>query len=167
MYSKEHLHLRRRDRWRRGLSLSERLHAEIAHRRRQTEGRISGHDLAPWRWMGHWRWPLGILSPEILIRSRCDPRYRELQVSRKNFRVQPILKLIVPFDRLGPLGFLSTEDTTCPGNNGLKDQTMAFRWVHENIAAFGGDPNRVTIFGESAGGSSVHYHMMSDLSKGE
>ncbi|KAK9297565.1 hypothetical protein QLX08_008786 [Tetragonisca angustula] len=68
--------------------------------------------------------------------------------------------------RLGPLGFLSTEDTTCPGNNGLKDQTMAFRWVHENIAAFGGDPNRVTIFGESAGGSSVHYHMMSDLSKG-
>lgn len=68
--------------------------------------------------------------------------------------------------RLGPLGFLSTEDTVCPGNNGLKDQAMSIRWVHENIAAFGGDPNRVTIFGESAGGASVHYHMMSDLTKG-
>lgn len=70
-------------------------------------------------------------------------------------------------DRLGPIGFLSTEDSVCPGNNGLKDQAMSIRWVHENIAAFGGDPNRVTIFGESAGGASAHYHMMSDLSKGE
>ncbi|XP_071875787.1 carboxylic ester hydrolase [Bombus fervidus] len=68
--------------------------------------------------------------------------------------------------RLGPIGFLSTEDLVCPGNNGLKDQAMSIRWVHENIAAFGGDPNRVTIFGESAGGASAHYHMMSDLSKG-
>ncbi|XP_043262699.1 venom carboxylesterase-6-like [Colletes gigas] len=68
--------------------------------------------------------------------------------------------------RLGPLGFLSTEDTVCPGNNGLKDQAQSIRWVHENIAAFGGDPNRVTIFGESAGGASVHYHMMSNLTKG-
>ncbi|XP_076754354.1 carboxylic ester hydrolase [Xylocopa sonorina] len=68
--------------------------------------------------------------------------------------------------RLGPLGFLSTEDTVCPGNNGLKDQVLSIQWVHENIVAFGGDPNRVTIFGESAGGASVHYHMMSNLSKG-
>ncbi|XP_043595454.1 venom carboxylesterase-6-like [Bombus pyrosoma] len=68
--------------------------------------------------------------------------------------------------RLGPIGFLSTEDLVCPGNNGLKDQTMSIRWVHENIAAFGGDPNRVTIFGESAGGVSAHYHMMSNSSKG-
>ncbi|XP_060814384.1 carboxylic ester hydrolase [Bombus pascuorum] len=68
--------------------------------------------------------------------------------------------------RLGPIGFLSTEDLVCPGNNGLKDQAMSIRWVHENIAAFGGDPNRVTIFGESAGGASAHYHMMSNLSKG-
>ncbi|XP_031841726.1 carboxylic ester hydrolase [Nomia melanderi] len=68
--------------------------------------------------------------------------------------------------RLGPLGFLSMEDTVLPGNNGMKDQAQSIRWVHENIAAFGGDPNRVTIFGESAGGASVHYHMMSDLTKG-
>uniref|UniRef100_A0A348G5Z4 Carboxylic ester hydrolase n=1 Tax=Odontomachus monticola TaxID=613454 RepID=A0A348G5Z4_ODOMO len=68
--------------------------------------------------------------------------------------------------RLGPLGFLSTEDMECPGNAGMKDQAQSIRWVHENIAAFGGDPNRVTIFGESAGGASVHYHMISPLSQG-
>nr|AHJ81345.1 carboxylesterase [Locusta migratoria] len=68
--------------------------------------------------------------------------------------------------RLGPLGFLSTEDAAAPGNFGLKDQTAALRWVRENIAAFGGDPSSVTIFGESAGGASVHYHMLSPLSRG-
>lgn len=68
--------------------------------------------------------------------------------------------------RLGPLGFLSTEDMISPGNQGMKDQAQSIRWVHENIRSFGGDPNRVTIFGESAGGASVHYHMISELSKG-
>ncbi|XP_001599255.3 venom carboxylesterase-6 isoform X1 [Nasonia vitripennis] len=68
--------------------------------------------------------------------------------------------------RLGPLGFLSTEDLVTPGNNGMKDQAQAIRWVHENIADFGGDPNRVTLFGESAGGVAVHYHMTSPLSRG-
>ncbi|XP_046742019.1 venom carboxylesterase-6-like [Diprion similis] len=68
--------------------------------------------------------------------------------------------------RLGPLGFLSTEDMASPGNYGLKDQNQAMRWIQENIAAFGGDRNRVTIFGESAGGASVNFHMMSPLSKG-
>lgn len=44
--------------------------------------------------------------------------------------------------RLGPLGFLSTEDENCPGNFGLKDQVMVLQWVHENIKQFGGDPLR-------------------------
>ncbi|ETN67020.1 juvenile hormone esterase [Anopheles darlingi] len=68
--------------------------------------------------------------------------------------------------RLGPLGFLSTEQEDCPGNNGLKDQSLVLRWVRDNIAAFGGNPHLVTVFGESAGGASGTYHMMSPLSQG-
>ncbi|XP_069696462.1 carboxylic ester hydrolase-like isoform X2 [Periplaneta americana] len=68
--------------------------------------------------------------------------------------------------RLGPLGFLSTGDEVCPGNNGFKDQVAALRWVRDNIAAFGGNPGSVTIFGESAGGASVHYLVLSEVSRG-
>ncbi|XP_078608506.1 carboxylesterase 1D-like [Branchiostoma floridae x Branchiostoma japonicum] len=68
--------------------------------------------------------------------------------------------------RLGPLGFLSTGDENAPGNFGLLDQVQAMRWVQENIRNFGGDPDRVTIFGTSAGGASVCYHVVYPLSKG-
>ncbi|XP_028159051.1 venom carboxylesterase-6 [Ostrinia furnacalis] len=68
--------------------------------------------------------------------------------------------------RLGALGFLSLENDEVPGNMGLKDQVMALKWVRDNIEAFGGDPSRVTIFGESAGAASVHLHMLSKASEG-
>ncbi|XP_050685010.1 venom carboxylesterase-6-like [Leptidea sinapis] len=67
--------------------------------------------------------------------------------------------------RLGPLGFLSTEDEASPGNYGLKDQSFALQWVKQNIKMFGGDPDSVTLTGCSAGGASVHYHYLSPMSK--
>ncbi|XP_049885046.1 juvenile hormone esterase-like [Pectinophora gossypiella] len=68
--------------------------------------------------------------------------------------------------RLGPLGFLSTQDEHCPGNNGLKDQQEALRFIQKIIHSFGGNKNSVTLFGESAGGASAHYHMLSETSAG-
>ncbi|XP_067007373.2 juvenile hormone esterase [Anabrus simplex] len=68
--------------------------------------------------------------------------------------------------RLDVLGFLSTEDSAVPGNAAMKDQVQALCWIKQNIAAFGGDPNKVTIFGHSAGGSSVHYLVLSPMAKG-
>ncbi|XP_054737010.1 juvenile hormone esterase-like [Anastrepha obliqua] len=68
--------------------------------------------------------------------------------------------------RLGPFGFLSTDDANMPGNLGLKDQNLALRWIKRNIAAFGGDPAMVTIFGQSAGAVSAHLHMLSKQSEG-
>ncbi|XP_019641982.1 PREDICTED: neuroligin-3-like [Branchiostoma belcheri] len=68
--------------------------------------------------------------------------------------------------RLGVLGFLSTGDDNMPGNYGFLDQVRAMEWVRENIRNFGGDPGRVTIFGDSAGGVSVSYHLLSPLSNG-
>ena len=70
--------------------------------------------------------------------------------------------------RLGLFGFVSFDDPSLevPGNAGLKDQVMALRWVQENIDKFGGDPNNVTIFGQSVGSASVHLMVLSPLAKG-
>ena len=68
--------------------------------------------------------------------------------------------------RLGVLGFLHTGDDVVTPNVGLWDQQLALRWVKDNIQAFGGDPDTITIFGESAGSMSVGAHVMSPTSRG-
>jgi para-nitrobenzyl esterase len=74
--------------------------------------------------------------------------------------------------RLGRFGFfahpaLTQEAAGAPsGNYAILDQIAALQWVHDNIAAFGGDPGDVTIFGESAGGASVHALMTTPLARG-
>lgn len=68
--------------------------------------------------------------------------------------------------RLGAFGLLSTGDLHAPGNLAFKDQVMALKWVSKHISNFGGNPDLVTIFGQSAGGASVHMLMLSPLSKG-
>ncbi|XP_046544624.1 cholinesterase 2-like [Haliotis rubra] len=67
--------------------------------------------------------------------------------------------------RVGVLGFLYLDANTVPGNMGLMDQTLAIKWVHENIQNFGGDSNRITLFGQSAGAGSVSHHLLSPLSQ--
>ncbi len=80
--------------------------------------------------------------------------------------------IVTPNYRDGALGFLAHPelDNESPnnssGNYGLLDQIAAMQWVHKNIGAFGGDPARVTIFGQSAGAESVLIHLVSPLSKG-
>lgn len=74
--------------------------------------------------------------------------------------------LVVTAYRIGAAGFMTTGDQASPGNYGLKDQAMALRWVKDNIAAFGGDPSKVTLMGQSAGAASVNYQLLSKLSEG-
>nr|XP_015820281.2 uncharacterized protein ces2b [Nothobranchius furzeri] len=78
---------------------------------------------------------------------------------------QDVVVVMIQY-RLGFLGFFSTGDKQVSGNFGLLDQIQALRWVKEHIHNFGGDPDLVTIFGESAGGISVSLLLLSPLSDG-
>jgi para-nitrobenzyl esterase len=95
-----------------------------------------------------------------------EPRYDGAAMARKG-----IVSLTVNY-RLGVFGFFSHPELTkeskhqASGNQGLLDQAAALQWVQANIAAFGGDPKKVTIAGESAGSISVSALMASPLSKG-
>ena len=98
--------------------------------------------------------------------SSSEPRY-----DGENFAKKGILVVSVNY-RLGVFGFFSHPELTrasgvhASGNYGLLDQIAGLRWVKQNIAAFGGDPEKVTIAGESAGSLSVSALMASPLAKG-
>ncbi|CAG2158026.1 unnamed protein product [Oppiella nova] len=69
--------------------------------------------------------------------------------------------------RLANLGFLFFENsrTEAPGNAGIFDQIMALQWIKDNIHHFGGNPDNITLFGESAGATSISFHLISPLSR--
>ncbi|XP_055905524.1 esterase B1-like [Eupeodes corollae] len=83
------------------------------------------------------------------------------------FMREDIVLVMVSY-RLGPFGFISFKDPSLniPGNAALKDIVLALRWVKKNIQYFNGDANNITLFGESAGGVSTHYMMITDQTKG-
>ncbi|HUO97273.1 MAG TPA: carboxylesterase family protein [Rhizomicrobium sp.] len=98
--------------------------------------------------------------------SAAMPLYRGDGLARKG-------AIVVTFGyRVGPLGFLALEELTrespehTSGNYGLMDEIAALKWVQKNIAAFGGDPQRVTIAGQSAGAACVSILMASPAAKG-
>ncbi|XP_054751133.1 cholinesterase 1-like [Lytechinus pictus] len=67
--------------------------------------------------------------------------------------------------RLAIFAHLTTGDSEAPGNIGMLDQVAALEWIYNNIESFGGDKDRITIFGESAGAASVGFHVLSKLSR--
>ncbi|XP_070579130.1 acetylcholinesterase-like [Ptychodera flava] len=74
--------------------------------------------------------------------------------------------VVVTFNyRLLAFGFLALRGTNAPGNMGLWDQAMALQWVNDNIGYFGGDREKITIFGNSAGATAIGYHLLSPISQ--
>ncbi|CAH0397388.1 unnamed protein product [Chilo suppressalis] len=81
------------------------------------------------------------------------------------FIVRHDVILITMNYRLGAYGFMSLDTPENPGNEGLKDQLIALKWIKKNVEAFGGDSDKITLFGESAGGRSVDFHLLSPNEK--
>lgn len=87
-------------------------------------------------------------------------------IAGPEYLIQEGVILITINYRLGPLGFLSLDMKEAPGNAGLQDQILALKWIQRNINGFGGDPDRVTIFGQSAGAVSTDALMLSRAAQG-
>lgn len=92
----------------------------------------------------------------------ADPRYNTSFMVRNSMEMKKPIIAVVPNYRTGAFGLLASKEVAAAGvgNIALFDQRLAMEWVHENIRAFGGDPTKVTIAGESAGGSSAGYHLV-------
>ncbi|OQE38381.1 hypothetical protein PENCOP_c008G00547 [Penicillium coprophilum] len=93
--------------------------------------------------------------------SGSDERYNMSFIVEKSYQIgKPFIAVTLNY-RLSAWGFISSSQVSSSGNTnlGLRDQRLALQWVQENIDAFGGDPRKVTIWGESAGAMSVGYHL--------
>jgi carboxylesterase type B len=91
----------------------------------------------------------------------ADQRYNLSFIVEQSVKIgKPIIGVSINY-RLSVWGFTSSNELASEGllNIGLKDQRLALHWVQENIKAFGGDPKKVTIFGESAGAASIGFHV--------
>lgn len=91
----------------------------------------------------------------------ADPRYNQSYLVNASVAIhKPIIHISLNY-RVGGWGFLGSKEVAAAGesNIGLFDQRLALKWIQENIRSFGGDPNQVTISGESAGAFSVGYHL--------
>ncbi|XP_047989425.1 juvenile hormone esterase-like [Leguminivora glycinivorella] len=86
-----------------------------------------------------------------------DRRY----VFGPKFLVKHNIILVTLNYRVGPYGFMCLNNPEVPGNQGIKDQRLALRWIKHNIEAFGGDANKITLSGQSAGSMSVDLHIHS------
>lgn len=118
--------------------------------------------------------PSGILSEPLPVvvwifggglytGSTADPQYNLSGLVNVSQELdQPVIAVSMNY-RLGLLGFFQTSQILAEGssNAGLLDQRLALQWVQENIGAFGGDPSKVVVWGESAGAQSIAYHLFS------
>ncbi|KAJ6001687.1 hypothetical protein N7522_006914 [Penicillium canescens] len=94
----------------------------------------------------------------------ADPRYNmSYLVQQSDLNDKPVLGVSINY-RLSAFGFLDSDEVRAEGNTNLalRDQRIAMRWVKKNIKAFGGDPNKITIWGESAGAYSVGAHLVTN-----
>lgn len=83
-----------------------------------------------------------------------------------DFLINDNVILVTSNYRLGVFGFMSLGTAEYSGNMGLKDQQLALQWINDNIESFGGDRERITLFGHSAGSASTHFHVLAPSSKG-
>ncbi|PWY64057.1 carboxylesterase family protein [Aspergillus heteromorphus CBS 117.55] len=94
----------------------------------------------------------------------ADPRYNMSYILRQGaVNGKPVIGVSINY-RVAMFGFLDSEEVMASGNTnlGLRDQRVAMHWVKQNIAAFGGDPEKITIWGESAGAYSVGAHLVTN-----
>ncbi|XP_065091095.1 esterase E4-like [Ochlerotatus camptorhynchus] len=123
---------------------------------------------------------MNIFSPGLPVEEKKNPKYPVMVwihgggfiggsgdsfVYDPAYLIQEGVVVVTLNYRLGPLGFLSLPSAGIMGNAGLKDQLLVFKWVKENIVSFGGNPDNVTVFGESAGSMSAYLHYLSPNSR--